>query len=67
MPDEPHRTGIMMDQVAGLTFPPGRWDELRPRLLTLLADFDELKAIESLEMEPMPAFRVEREDSDARD
>lgn len=47
--------------------PPGRWEELRPRLATLLADFDELKKLESQAMEPMPAFRVDQEDDDARD
>jgi hypothetical protein len=67
VPDEPDRAGIMMEHVSGLTLPPGRWEELQPRLLTLLADFDELKAIESPELEPMPSFRIEREAGDARD
>jgi hypothetical protein len=56
-----------MEMVAGLSLPPGRWAELRPRLAVLLADFDELKALESAELEPMPAFRVERGESDAGD
>ncbi len=52
---------------AGNHLPPGRWEELRPRLATLLADFDELKKLESPAMEPMPAYRVVGEENDVRD
>jgi hypothetical protein len=55
-----------MEMVAGPSLPPGRWEELRQRLMVLLADFDELKALESAALEPLPAFRVEREDGDDR-
>jgi hypothetical protein len=54
-------------EFAGSHLPPGRWEELRPRLAALVADFDELKKLESLELEPMPAFRIEQDDDDGRD
>jgi hypothetical protein len=56
-----------MEQVTGLSLSSERWAELRPRLAVLLADFDELKTLETTELEPMPAFRVERGESDVGD
>jgi hypothetical protein len=38
--------------------PPGRLEELQPRLHALLADFAHLEELEALELEPMPAFVV---------
>lgn len=51
-------------ETTGALRPPGRWEELRPRLAALLADFDQLNALESTELEPLPAFRVDRETGD---
>ena len=67
MPDSTLHQFDIAAEFDGDHLPPGRWEELRPRLATLLADFDELKKLESPEMEPMPAFRVEQDDDDARD
>jgi len=39
--------------------PPGRLEELRPRLEALLVDFAHLEEFDSLSREPMPAFAVE--------
>ena len=67
MPDSIESQVNILGESVGSQLPPGRWEELRPRLATLLADFDKLKKLESPEMEPMPAFRVEQDDDDARD
>ena len=67
MPDSIESQVHILGESVGIQLPSARWEELRPRLATLLADFDKLKKLESPEMEPMPAFRVEQDDDDARD
>lgn len=42
----------------GAGLPPGRLDELQPRLQALLADFAHLVELETAELEPLPAFVV---------
>jgi hypothetical protein len=58
-------TGSAPDAKSGL--PPSRLEELTPRLEALLADFAHLEALESLELEPLPAFIVPLQDDDGGD
>jgi hypothetical protein len=44
--------------IIGAGLPPGRLEELRPRLEALLADFAHLVELETAELEPLPAFDV---------
>ncbi len=44
----------------GAGLPPGRLEELQPRLRALLADFAHLVALETADLEPLPAFFVAR-------
>lgn len=44
--------------LTGTGLPPGRLDELAPRLQALLADFAHLVELETAELEPLPAFDV---------
>jgi hypothetical protein len=41
--------------------PPGRMDELRPHLRALMTDLAALAALESLDLEPLPPFRIGEE------
>lgn len=45
-------------RIPGAKFPPGRLEELSPRLQALLADFAHLVELETAELEPLPAFDV---------
>ncbi|MDQ2652683.1 MAG: hypothetical protein M3Z20_06515 [Chloroflexota bacterium] len=38
--------------------PPGRLEELRPRLQALLADFAHLAELETVDLEPQPVYVV---------
>ena len=42
----------------GAHLPPGRYEELLPRLEALLADFAELEDLDVAELEPLPSFAV---------
>jgi hypothetical protein len=51
----------------GLELPPGRLEELEPRLSALLADFAQLEALETPELEPLPAFGIASHDGEDRE
>ena len=44
--------------LSGAGLPPGRLDELQPRLHALLADFAHLAELETADLEPTPAYVV---------
>ena len=45
-------------RLTGAGLPPGRLEELQPRLQALLADFAHLVELETADLEPLPAFFV---------
>ncbi len=51
-------------QGADSGLPPGRLEELAPRLEALLADFAHLETLESPGLEPLPDFFVSSYDGD---
>lgn len=61
-PDDDFAQGVDDGASAGL--PPGRMEELQPRLQALLADFAHLEELETLDLEPLPAFIVEQAKGD---
>ena len=58
MVDPTKQDTIGMSWGAGSSLPPGRLEELAPRLAALLADFAHLDTLESSELEPLPSFYV---------
>jgi hypothetical protein len=52
---------------ASISLPPGRLEELAPRLAALLADFAHLEALESSELEPLPGLYVSHAEGDGDD
>jgi hypothetical protein len=52
---------------AGAGLPPGRLEELAPRLAALLDDFAHLETLESSELEPLPGFYVSHAEGDGDD
>ncbi len=52
---------------AGASLPPGRFEELAPRLAALLDDFAHLETLESSELEPLPGFYVSHAEGDGDD
>jgi hypothetical protein len=52
---------------ASASLPPGRLEELAPRLAALLADFAHLDTLESSELEPLPSFYVSHAEGDGDD
>lgn len=58
MPDSSDEYTMDIARFTGAGLPPGRLDELAPRLQALLADFAHLVELETAELEPLPAFDV---------
>jgi hypothetical protein len=51
----------------GANLPPGRYEELTPRLRALLGDFAELEKMAVADVEPLPSFTLAENDGDGDD
>ena len=65
-PDETGRDAERHGEPAP-SLPPGRLEELAPRLEALLADFAHLETLESSELEPLPGLLRLHDEGDGDD
>lgn len=56
MAQPPDAAAQNVAHLIGAGLPPGRLEELQPRLRALLTDFAHLAELETAELEPLPAF-----------